>query len=90
MGITQGKSKRWNNVFVRLLNTTGIAINGDQMPFRKSSDPMNEKVAAFTGDKKVSNMGWDKDGFVEVKQEQPLDMHVVAIGGDLNTGEVFT
>ena len=90
MGITQAKPKRWNNIFVRLISTTGIKINGDQMPFRKSSDPMNEKVALFSGDKKVSNMGWDKDGFVEVKQEQPLDMHIVAIGGDLNSGEVFT
>jgi hypothetical protein len=89
-GITQGKPKRWNHIFVRLVNTLGININGDQMPFRTSADLMNAPPALFTGDKKVMNLGYDKDGFIEIKQEQPLDMHVVAIGGDINTGEQFT
>jgi hypothetical protein len=60
------------------------------MPFRTSADLMNAPPALFTGDKKVMNLGYDKDGFIEIKQEQPLDMHVVAIGGDINTGEQFT
>ena len=89
-GITQGKPKRWNHIFVRLVNTLGITINGDQMPFRTSADLLNSPPASFTGDKKVMNLGYDKDGFIEIKQEQPLDMHVVAIGGDINTGEQFT
>ena len=89
-GVTQGKPKRWNHIFVRLVNTIGIKINGDQMPFRTSADLMNSPPASFTGDKKVMNLGFDKDGFIEIKQEQPLDMHVVAIGGDINTGEQFT
>lgn len=89
-GITQGKPKRWNHIFVRLLNTLGAKINGDQMPFRTSSDAMGSAPSLFSGDKKVMNLGYDRDGFVEIKQEQALDMHVVAIGGDINSGEQFS
>ena len=35
--------KRYNEVMVRLLNTVGIKINGDQLPFRTSSTPMGIK-----------------------------------------------
>ena len=89
-GITQGKPKRWNHIFVRFLNTLGAKINGDQMPFRTSADAMGSAPALFSGDKKVMNLGYDKDGFIEIKQEQALGMHVIAIGGDINTGEQFT
>ena len=89
-GITQGKQKRWNHIFVRFLNTLGAKINGDQMPFRTSSDAMGSAPSLFSGDKKVMNLGYDKDGFIEIKQEQALDMHVVAIGGDINSGEQFS
>ena len=51
---------------------------------------MGSAPALFSGDKKVMNLGYDKDGFIEIKQEQALGMHVVAIGGDINTGEQFT
>jgi len=88
-GTSQGKKKRANQVLVRLVRTTGIKINGDQIPFRSSSDPMNSPPAAFTGDKKVLNLGYDRDGFVEIRQEQPLDFHVVAVIMDMNVGEHF-
>ena len=88
-GTSQGRKKRANQVLVRLVNTTGIKINGDQIPFRSSADLMGSPPAAFTGDKKVMNLGYDRDGFVEIRQEQPLDFHVVAVIMDMNVGEHF-
>ena len=88
-GTSQGRKKRANQILVRLINTTGIKINGDQIPFRSSSDAMGSPPAAFTGDKKVMNLGYDRDGFVEIRQEQPLDFHVVAVIMDMNVGEHF-
>jgi hypothetical protein len=88
-GTSQGRKKRANQVLVRLLSTAGITINGDTLPFRKSSDLMGQSNAEFTGVKKVMNLGWDRDGFVEIRQDQPLDFHVVAIIMDLNVGEHF-
>ncbi|MCS5590731.1 MAG: hypothetical protein NZ824_12275 [Candidatus Thioglobus sp.] len=86
-GKAQGRKKRWNEVMVRLLDTTGVNINGDQIPFRSSADAMDSKVSSFTGDKRVSNLGWDRDGIIEIKQEQPLPLTVLAIHGTLTTSD---
>jgi len=82
-GKAQGLKKRWNEVKVRLLNTTGVKINGDQLPFRTSSTPMSSGIGLFTGDKRVTNLGWDRDGIIEIKQEQPLPLTVLGIHGTL-------
>ena len=50
---------------------------------------MGQPPAPFSGEKKVMNLGYDRDGFVEIRQDQPLDIHVVAIIMDLNVGEHF-
>jgi hypothetical protein len=86
-GKAQGRKKRWNEVMVRLLDTTGIKINGDQVPFRKSSDKMDSGISSFTGDKRVTNLGWDRDGIIEISQEQPLPMAVLGIHGTLTTSD---
>ena len=86
-GKAQGRKKRWNEVMVRLLNTTGVKINGDQLPFRTSSALMSAGVGLFTGDKRVTNLGWDRDGIIEIKQEQPLPLTVLGIHGTLTVSD---
>jgi len=86
-GKAQGRKKRWNEVQVRLLNTTGVKINGDQVPFRTSSTPMSSGIGLFTGDKRVTNLGWDRDGIIEIKQEQPLPLTVLGIHGTLTVSD---
>ena len=84
-GTAQGRKKRYNEVMVRLHKTVGIKINGDQLPFRTSSTPMGQNIPEFTGDKRVTNLGWDRDGQIEILQEQPLPMTVLGITGTLVT-----
>ena len=84
-GTSQGRKKRYNEVMVRLLNTVGVTINGDQLPFRTSSTPMGTNIPQFTGDKRVTNLGWDRDGQITVKQTQPLPMIILGITGTLLT-----
>jgi hypothetical protein len=84
-GTAQGRKKRYNEVMVRLLKTVGIKINGDQLPFRTSSTPMGQNITEFTGDKRVINLGWDRDGQIEIIQDQPLPMTVLGITGTLAT-----
>jgi len=86
-GTAQGRKKRWNEVMVRLLDTTGVIINGDQVPFRTSADLMGSGLGLFTGDKRVTNLGWDRDGIIEIKQEQSLPMTVLGIHGTLTTSD---
>ena len=86
-GPAQGRKKRYNEVLVRLLNTVGVKINGDQLPFRSSADEMGEPIPQFTGDKRVTNLGWNREGQVTIKQEQPLPLTVLAITGTQTTSD---
>ena len=86
-GTAQGRKKRYNEVTVRLYNTVGATVNGDQIPFRTSASPMGQPISSFTGDKRVSNLGWDRDGQVTVQQTQPLPMTILGITGTLVTSD---
>lgn len=86
-GTAQNRPKRFNEIAVRLHETVGVTINGDQIPFRSSSTPVGQNIPEFTGDKKVTNLGWDTDGQVTIEQTQPLPMTVLGITGTLVTSD---
>ena len=86
-GTAQARPKRFNEVVVRLHETVGVKINGDQVPFRTSSTPTSQSIPVFTGDKRVTNLGWDKDGQIVIEQTQPLPMTVLGISGTLVTSD---
>jgi len=46
---------------------------------------MGEPIPAFTGDKRVTNLGWNRDGQITIKQTQPLPMTVLAVTGTIVT-----
>ena len=81
----QGRKKRYNEVIVRLYKTVGATVNGDQIPFRSSADEMGQPIPAFTGDKKVTNLGWDREGKITIEQTQPLPMTILGITGTIKT-----
>lgn len=86
-GTAQGARKRFNEVTCRLDSTIGVTINGEPMDFRKFSDPMDVSVPLFVGDKKVTNLGFDTDGRVEIKQTRPLPFTLLALIGQLFVGD---
>jgi len=81
----QARKKRYNEVIVRFFETVGATVNGDQIPFRSSADEMGAPIPAFTGDKRVTNLGWDRNGQITVEQTQPLPMTVLMITGTIKT-----
>jgi len=90
-GTAQGKTKRINKVVIRFLQTVG-AVAGpdndtlDRIQFRSGSDPMDQAVPLFTGDKLVEwPNGYDFDAYMVIKQNQPLPMTVVAIMPQVTT-----
>jgi hypothetical protein len=87
VGTAQGSKKRYNEVIVRLYKTVGATINGDQIPFRSSADEMGEPIPAFTGDKRVTNLGWNREGQITIKQTQPLPMTILSVTGTLVTSD---
>ena len=90
-GTAQGKTKRINKMVLRFLNTLGCKAGPsltvlDEIPFRDGSDPMDQPPPLFTGDKLMEWPGdYDFDGYIVVRQEQPLPMTVVAIMPQLHT-----
>jgi hypothetical protein len=82
-GTSQGRKKRWAEVVVRLHNTLGVTVLGDFIPFRSSADDMGEPPALFSGDRRKTNLGWERDGRVKVEQTQPLPCTVLGIAGIL-------
>ena len=86
-GTAQARKKRYNEVVVRLHKSVGITINGDQLPFRTSATPMGQDIPEFSGDKRVSNLGWDREGQIQVEQTQPLPMTILGITGTLVTSD---
>jgi hypothetical protein len=90
-GTAQGKTKRITKMVIRFLATLGAksgpAENAlDEIQFRSGSDPMDQAPPLFTGDKLIEwPGGYDFDGYIFVKQEQPLPMTVVALMPQLVT-----
>lgn len=90
-GTAQGKTKRINKMVIRFLATVGAVAgpdenNLDRIQFRTGSDLMDQSVPLFTGDKLMEwPSGYDFDGYVVIKQDQPLPMTIVAIMAQLHT-----
>ncbi len=90
-GTAQGKIKRIHEVTLRLFRTVGIQVGSqetelDRIPFRSSADSMDTSLPLFTGDKEVEfRGGFDNDGFIVIKQNQPLPATVLAIFPRLQT-----
>jgi len=86
-GTSHGKPRRWYEVFVRLFQTMGLNIDGEEVPFRTPQDDMDTPLPLFTGDKSVTHSGWDQEGKLEIYQPHPLPFTVLGIFGRLDVGE---
>jgi len=93
-GTSQGKTKRISKVVLRLFETVGAKVGPsltklETIPFRTTTDPMDTPVSTFlAGDKEIEFDGdYESDGFIVVKQEQPLPMSILAIYPTLVTSD---
>jgi hypothetical protein len=84
-GTSQGKTKRIDSMKIRFLDSLGgkAGMYGrtlDTLAARTPSTPMGQAEPIFSGDKNVDYAGdYDSDCMVEVRQDQPLPMTIVAI-----------
>jgi hypothetical protein len=86
-GTSQALTKSWGKVVARLKDTQGVVINGERVPWRASSDPLGVAPPSFTGDKQVTNLGWDTDAYITIVQDKPCHIEVLAITGTLLIGD---
>lgn len=84
---TMGCSKKWSRVFARLFETAGLKLNDEEIPFRSSTDLMDQGVTPYTGDKHIINTGWAEEGKIVFEQTRPLPATILCIFGDLEINE---
>jgi hypothetical protein len=92
-GTSQSKTKRIYEITARLYESIGIEIgpdldNMERIPFRSSANAMNSGVNIFTGDKDIEFRGnYETDGFIFVRQNQPLPLTVLSLYPRLITND---
>jgi hypothetical protein len=89
-GTSQGKPKRVHALTARFFETVGAEIGNssnetDRIPFRSSSDDMDEGIPLFSGDKNIEFPGGFDDDRLYVRQEQALPLTVLALFPRMNT-----
>ena len=85
-GTAQGKTKRISKVVLRLFETVGAKVGPsltslETIPFRTTSSNLGQPVPTLlAGDKEIEfRDDYNTDGFIFVKQDQPLPLTVLAI-----------
>jgi hypothetical protein len=92
-GTSQAKTKRIFNVSIRLYESIGVEVgpnlsNMEEIPFRSSATLMDQAIPVFTGDKEVEFRGnYETDGFIFVRQTQPLPLTVLSLYPELITND---
>jgi hypothetical protein len=81
----QGLRKRWASLRARVQQTACLVLQGERMPFRLPTMPMNQGPAPFTGDREVMALGFDRYGFIGFEADQPLPVTIIAIMGTIDT-----
>jgi len=82
-GSQASKQKRFNRIFVRLLDSARPVINGENPRKRTPSTPMGEREPNRTEDVVVHNLGWDKYASIEVEMELPFACNVLGVFGEV-------
>ena len=90
-GTAQGKTKRISRIAARLHRSLGFSIGVKQSggyapPHRTDKTPLGQSPPLFSGDERVhTGAGFETEGRVWVKQEQPLPLTVLAIMNTVQT-----
>lgn len=80
LGTSQGNQQRTGRVILRVLNTIRCLVNGQIIPFREfGTNVLNKPPEPFTGDKDITEFGWDSSSEITITQDQPYDWYVLAL-----------
>jgi len=93
-GTSQGKTKRISKVVLRLFETVGVKVGPsltdlETVPFRTTSSALSAPVETLiAGDREIEfRDDYNSDGFIFIKQDQPLPCSVLAIYPTLVTSD---
>ena len=75
--------KRWNKIYVRVLQSSHPLINGSRAPSRHAATLMDEVEPVTDEDVLVINLGFDKSAIVTIEQDLPRELVVLGVFGEL-------
>ena len=76
--------KRWNTLYVSLLNSTRPIINGQRPADRSPQTPMNTAEQPRTEYVKITDLGYDHDAIVTIEEDLPVPTQLNGIFGELS------
>lgn len=80
-GSSQGNSMRIGEITVRVLDTLGLQINGNEVEFRRfGREKLDERMVPVSGEYRMENLGWSRgEAQIEITHSQPLPFHVLSV-----------
>jgi len=81
-------TKRWNRVFLRLLDSVYPIINGDRPSTRSGDTDMGSAQPLVSEDIDVRMEGWDGKAQITITETLPLPVTVTGLFGELNEERV--
>jgi hypothetical protein len=82
-GSTVGLPKRIVRVFVGLDSALSLSISGNKLLLRQVADNVEDPSESFTGVYEFRLLGYQKDAFVELLQEEPLPVTVLGMNMEI-------
>lgn len=80
-------TKGYNKIYLFFKDTLGATVNDLPIEFRKSVDLMDAAPPLTTAIVDATELGYDSDARITIKQPQPLPFMLLAIAGQLNVGD---
>ena len=85
-GSTAGRAKRWPRVIVRIISSVMPLINGQRPPERFPATPMDTTEPDRSIDVDIRQLGWERDGQIEIEMDAARDLQVTGIFGEFVEG----
>jgi hypothetical protein len=86
-GTSLGRPRRLGPVRIKFYETLGAEFEDEKIAFRTGNDNMDEAPPAFTGIKKLANLGWGEEATYTIRQRLPLPFTVLGAFPVVNLGE---
>lgn len=82
--VIEGLPRSWDSLFVRLYQSRGGTVNGQAIVYPPSA---LDALDLFTGDRRVTPQGVDRDGRITIAHSDPYPFTVLSTFGTLALGE---
>ena len=82
-GSSESYMKRWNKIYIMVLNSAMPLINGERAPERHPQTPMNTPEPPTNEEILKVNMGHDRNQTVRIEQDLPHNLVVLGLFGEI-------